>query len=118
MKKASFPLIEARVSREVVVLSVSGGRGMRTHLHDMGLFPGAVVRLVNPGRGGPCIVQAGDGRLAIGHGIARRIIVTEMTGGAGEEGRGGAADTDADRNRAPARGNPDGQGTPGNERLK
>lgn len=57
------------------VTAVKGGRGLTARLAAMGIYPGVVVTLKRGREGGPVIVQAGDSRFGIGHGMARRIMV-------------------------------------------
>jgi Fe2+ transport system protein FeoA len=60
-----------------VVRDIQGGRGVGRRLSAMGLHPGATVRLVcaQPARG-PVVVEInGTTRLALGRGIARKVMV-------------------------------------------
>ncbi len=59
------------------MLRFDGGRGFRMRLLTMGLNVGSVVEVIQGGRGGrgPTLIASGHTRLAIGHGIARKIIV-------------------------------------------
>ena len=61
-------------SREVV--GVRGGHGLRRRLADMGFAPGAVVGVLSDmGSAGPMMVRLGEGRLMLGRGVARRVMV-------------------------------------------
>lgn len=58
------------------IVAISGpGRGLRLRLHSLGLRPGARVRLINRGPGGPVLVEVDGYRLALGRGVARRVLV-------------------------------------------
>lgn len=60
-----------------IVREIAGGRGIGRRLSSMGLHPGATVRLVcaQPARG-PVVVEInGTTRLALGRGIARKVMV-------------------------------------------
>ncbi len=62
-----------RVSR------IHGGRGMALRLARMGIRPGAVVRLVSSGPfSGPLLVEVEGLRVALGRGVARRILVRPL----------------------------------------
>ena len=60
-----------------IVREIAGGRGVGRRLIAMGLRPGATVRLVcaQPARGPVVIEINGTTRLALGRGIARKVMV-------------------------------------------
>jgi len=61
--------------QEVTLAHIDGGRGMRSRLYSMGLVPGAAFTLLSRSGGGPVMVKVKDSRLAIGRGMAQKIIV-------------------------------------------
>lgn len=70
-------LFELNADEQGVVRSVEGGRGLVSRLSSMGLRPGVSVRLVcsQPARG-PVVVEVGGRmRIALGRGMARKVIV-------------------------------------------
>ena len=77
--KACFPLPLASVGQAVQIEALQGGRGMVQRLTSMGLYAGAVVTVFNRGTPGPVIVSCGGTRLALGHGIARRVMVSPVS---------------------------------------
>jgi len=62
--------------KEVTVVHISGGRGIRSKLYSMGLVPGVKLRVLNRSNAGPVMIAVKDSRLAIGCGMAHKIIVT------------------------------------------
>ena len=60
----------------VKVVTVRAGWGLQRRLADMGLTPGVQVRVINSQRPGPVIIDIRGSRLALGHGVAHRIMVT------------------------------------------
>lgn len=59
-----------------VVFRLAGGRGMAARLQAMGVRPGKKVRKISrQPLGGPVAVEIDNFCIAIGHGMARRIIV-------------------------------------------
>ena len=60
---------------EVTVAHINGGRGMKSKLYSMGLVPGAAFTVLSRNGGGPVMLRVKDSRLAIGRGIAQKIIV-------------------------------------------
>ena len=77
MVKAVFPLSTVPSGKEVILVSVGGGRGLRARLSDMGLSEGMKLKVIHSHRPGPCIILAGSTRLVIGHGMAQRVMVEE-----------------------------------------
>jgi len=61
--------------KEVTLIDIEGGRGIRSKLYSMGLVPGINLRVLNQIGPGPVMIAVKDSRLAIGMGMARKIIV-------------------------------------------
>lgn len=83
MNRSSIrPLSHLPAGTEARVVALEGGRGLQSRLVSMGLNVGCDVRVVRSGRAsrGPTLIALGQMRLAIGHGMAERIMVS--TGGA------------------------------------
>jgi len=59
------------------VRAISGGRRMLRRLTDMGLRLESVLQVISVDPFGPVIVQINNTRLALGRGVAHRIIVEE-----------------------------------------
>jgi len=58
------------------VVDVRGGPGMVRRLAEMGLVPGARLSVVvGAGGPGPVMVRLGGGKLGLGRGMARRVLV-------------------------------------------
>lgn len=57
------------------VIAVHGGRGFNRRLASMGILPGAKLRLVRGGVGGPVIVEVRGSRVFVGRGMAHRVMV-------------------------------------------
>ncbi|RZB30068.1 MAG: ferrous iron transport protein A [Desulfobacteraceae bacterium Eth-SRB1] len=60
---------------EVILIDIRGGRGVRSKLYSMGLVPGVTLRILNRSGSGPLMIEVKDSRLAIGRGMAEKIIV-------------------------------------------
>ncbi len=75
MTKQILPLTMIRSGTSVALVAISGGLGLRRRLTDMGLKEGVKFRLVHSLRPGPCIIAFGGTRLALGHGMAQKILV-------------------------------------------
>lgn len=70
-----LPLGFLQTGRDAVVSDLAGGRSMRQRLTDMGVVRGTKVKVVKNDVGGPLIISIGEGRLAVGRGIALKIMV-------------------------------------------
>lgn len=57
------------------IIRVLGGRGMVGRLTTMGLLPGREVVVVRNQMAGPLIVSVRGSQLALGRGLAMRILV-------------------------------------------
>ncbi len=69
-------LSEAPIGKNLRVESVQGGRGLVMRLAGLGLTVGTDVRsLINNGRG-PILIAVRQARLALGRGLAARIMVS------------------------------------------
>ena len=61
--------------KEVTLIDITGGRGIRSKLYGMGLVPGVSLKVLNRNGHGPLIINVKCSRLVIGHGMASKIIV-------------------------------------------
>jgi len=70
-----MPLTMVNPGQEVTMIDILGGRGIRSKLYSMGLVPGAAFTVLSRNGGGPVMLRVKDSRLAIGRGMAQKIIV-------------------------------------------
>ena len=71
----SLPLTLTAPGEVVTVAEVRAGWGAGRRLADMGLVPGIQIQVVNSQRHGPVIINLRGSRLALGRGIAQKILV-------------------------------------------
>ena len=77
-----LPLPMLGEGESAIIADVVGGRGIRRHLSDVGLAPGVTVQKAGNGTlSGPVIVRVMGARIAVGHGMARRIMVRPLSAG-------------------------------------
>ncbi|MET1159551.1 MAG: FeoA family protein [Thermoprotei archaeon] len=57
------------------IIQVIGGHGIVHRLYQMGLTPGALVEVVSNYGRGPIVLRVMGVEIAIGRGIARKILV-------------------------------------------
>lgn len=68
-------LSQMREGESGIVVDIQGGAGARQRLLGMGITPGVRVWVIKSSRPGPIIVAVGTSRIALGRGIADKIIV-------------------------------------------
>jgi len=68
-------LSSIKPGNEVTILDINGGRGIRSRLYSMGLVPGTKLKVLNGNTAGPIMIVVRDSRLALGQGMAQKIIV-------------------------------------------
>ncbi len=74
-----MPLIMAPPGEDVKLVAIHGGQRIRKRLADLGLTPGTVLRMVQADSRGPLIVAfKNDARLALGRGMAHKIMVEPL----------------------------------------
>ena len=67
---------EMRPGQTGIVVNLTGGRGMVRRMQAMGLRPGVpIARLGGQPFRGPVSLQVGSMEVAVGFGLARRIMV-------------------------------------------
>jgi ferrous iron transport protein B len=70
-------LSDATPGTEVVLYKILGGMGMERKLTEMGLLPGEKIQRVDSPKDGPVILIIKGAKVAIGQGMAKKIIVEE-----------------------------------------
>lgn len=74
MKKIS--LIHFKGKQKVKVLEILGGEGLRDRMMSLGIYKGKeIAKLSHIGLRGPVVVKVGRSILALGHGVAAKVIV-------------------------------------------
>lgn len=71
-------LSNARVGESVKLIAIHGGTQIRRRLADLGLNTGMTVKIINGIEAGPMILSVKDSRLAIGRGMAEKIVVERI----------------------------------------
>ena len=76
MKKNKLSLIDVKQGNEVVISGFDGGHGLEMNMENLGIRIGVSVKVVSRHfMRGPIVVLVGSSRVAIGFGMARKIIV-------------------------------------------
>lgn len=72
-----MPLPLAKLGEAVRVMALSRGRDLEKRLMSMGIAPGSELRLIQQ-EGANLVVAIGRARIALGHGLAQKILVTPL----------------------------------------
>jgi ferrous iron transport protein A len=65
-------------NRKAKVLDIQGGAGIRQRLSQMGIHPGDTITILRYGAlRGPILIEVHGSQVALGRGIASRILVEE-----------------------------------------
>jgi ferrous iron transport protein A len=75
-KIKEIPLPFAQPGREVEVLKIVGGEGMKRRLMNLAIHPGSRIKLLSSFGRGRLVVQIGEARVALGRGISYHIMVS------------------------------------------
>ena len=75
----ALPLSMAGEGERVRILDMAGGRFSEKRLIDLGLVVGRELVVVHRQTRGALVVALGDTRLALGFGLAQKVLVTPVT---------------------------------------
>lgn len=79
----TFPLAMAAINEQVYLESIKGGKKMLRRLSALGLTPGVELNVVQ-NTGGALLLSVRGSRIALGRGMAHRVMV-RLTGDNGDE---------------------------------
>lgn len=68
-------LSRVKAGETVTIIALGAGWGLQRRLADMGLTPGVKLRVISSGRPGQVVVEVRGSRMALGHGVAAKILV-------------------------------------------
>ena len=70
-----MPLTMVETGKRVRLVSIAGGRRLRMRLAELGLVPGTEIDVINNSLHGPFILGVRGSRIALGRGMAFKIMV-------------------------------------------
>jgi len=70
-----MPLTKIKEGLKAKLLTIEGGRQMRTRLAALGLLPGTEIEVIQNSGKGPFVVSVRGSRIVIGRGMASRVQV-------------------------------------------
>jgi ferrous iron transport protein A len=75
----AITLDQVNENRKAQVIDIQGGQGIRQRLSQMGIHPGDRITILRYGAlRGPLLIEIHGSQVALGRGIASRIIVEEL----------------------------------------
>jgi len=69
-----FALTQAAIGQPVRLVRIDGGKKLTRRLIELGLTPGVRLRVLQDS-GGPVILAVRDSRIALGRGMAEKLVV-------------------------------------------
>ena len=79
MDETNLKLLSVIQSGQTVKLArIDAGRDLNARLASMGLFPNVEIKVIKNGHPGPFVVSVKDSKIALGRGMANKILVTEV----------------------------------------
>jgi len=77
-KQKVLTIADALPGRKYVILYIDGGYGLSSHLNSMGLVPNENLSVLNQSGGGPVTISIKGTRIAVGRGMAKKIVIREV----------------------------------------
>lgn len=74
----AYPLSLSQLGKQVQVATINGGNNLMKRLLAMGISEGSALTVIQHGEG--LVVRCQDTRWALGHGMAHKILVTDIQG--------------------------------------
>ena len=75
--KATVPLSMLQAGEKVTLATIDAGDDLRSRLAAMGMVPNTEILIVSNSRPGPFVVNVKGTRIAIGRGMAHKVIVEQ-----------------------------------------
>ncbi len=71
---AVIPLGLLNEGEEAEIFNTRGGRGAILRVNELGFYPGSRIKIIRNIKAGPVLVELKGSRIAIGRGIAMKIM--------------------------------------------
>ena len=73
-----IPLSSILDGERAKITSVNGGRTVNLRMNELGFTSGAILKVIRNVGGGPIMVELKAGKIALGRGIAKKIMCTRL----------------------------------------
>ncbi|RLE60539.1 MAG: ferrous iron transport protein A [Thermoprotei archaeon] len=70
-----MPLSMLSEGESGIVVDIEGGRGLIRRLLELGFTPGTRVKVLKVSPPGPLLVEVRESRIALGRGVAMKVLV-------------------------------------------
>jgi ferrous iron transport protein A len=74
-KVSQIPLSSVPTGQRVRLANIDAGQGLKSRLAAMGMVPNTEILVVSNGSPGPFVVAVKGCRIALGRGMARKVMV-------------------------------------------
>ncbi|MCA9927819.1 MAG: ferrous iron transport protein A [Anaerolineales bacterium] len=71
---STFPLSMATIGQTVQLININAGKRLTHRLIELGMTPGIHLRILQDA-GGPLLLSVRDSRVALGRGMAQKLLV-------------------------------------------
>lgn len=72
-------LTHLKINQKAEVIEIIGGYGLKTRLENLGIYKGVKIKKISSRLlGGPVIIQFNNTQVAIGRGMAKKVIVNPV----------------------------------------
>ncbi|MFH1369088.1 MAG: FeoA family protein [Elusimicrobiota bacterium] len=77
-KRKHISVTELKTGQKARVVAIQGGWGFQRKLENIGIRVGSEISNLSGGENGPVVVRSGCTQVALGRGMARKIIVEQQ----------------------------------------
>lgn len=74
----TIPLSMVQSGKQIQIVNIEAGWGLRRRLADMGLTPDLKITVISSQRTGSVVLDVRGSRLALGRGISKKIMVNTV----------------------------------------
>ncbi len=75
LEKTQMPLSSVPTGQKVRLANIHAGNGLKSRLAAMGMVPNTEMLVISNGSPGPFVVAVKGCRIALGRGMARKVMV-------------------------------------------
>ena len=75
-----IPLSSLRDCEKAKITTINGGRTVNLRMNELGFTSGANLKVIRNVGGGPIMVELKAGKIALGRGIAKKIMCEKLQG--------------------------------------
>ena len=73
-----IPLSSLHDGEKAQITAINGGRSINLRMHELGFTTGTKLKVIRNVGGGPILVELKAGKIALGRGVARKIMCRRL----------------------------------------